>query len=65
MRVTNKITPEPDVQWITVQKCSARYGLSSRSLYRLIEEGHLKSSMVKGRRLLNVSSLEAIIAAGM
>ncbi len=64
MRTTNKIKVEPKPEWLSVQGARARYGLSANTVYRLIQEGKIKSTLVRGRRLLNVGSLDELMADG-
>jgi hypothetical protein len=64
VRLTNKVKVEPKPEWLPVQGVRARYGLSPNTIYRLIKEGRIKLTLVRGRRLLNVGSLDELMASG-
>ena len=58
-------------KWATVKQAAEYSGLSERHLYNLIGDGLIRSSLLKrlnasrGRRLVDLHSLEAYIETGL
>jgi excisionase family DNA binding protein len=60
----------PSTVWLSVQELADRYGVSTKTIRRLIERGELPASTLRGTRVLRINAavadalMERVPAAG-
>jgi len=59
----NTHTTESAKVFFTVAEVASRFGISQKSVYRLLERGLLKSSNALRKKMISRASLETFIAA--
>lgn len=52
-----KIEGLNDYRWITIDECSEKMGISTRTLYKYLKEGKIKGVKYKRRRLIDTISV--------
>lgn len=52
-----KIGELEEYRWITIQECSEKMGISTRTLYKYLKEGKIKGVIYKRRRLIDTVSV--------
>ncbi|WP_083309515.1 MULTISPECIES: AlpA family transcriptional regulator [unclassified Corynebacterium] len=56
------MSAQPKPRWISVSRIAEEYGLSTRTVYRLIDDGKIEASYITPRALrVNRESMEALI----
>lgn len=56
------MSAQPKSRWVSVSGIAEEYGLSNRTVYRLIDDGKIEASYVTPRALrVNRESMEALI----
>ena len=56
------MSAQPKSRWISVSRIAEEYGLSTRTVYRLIDDGKIEASYITPRALrVNRESMEALI----
>ncbi|MDK8490438.1 helix-turn-helix domain-containing protein [Enterococcus faecalis] len=56
------MSAQPKSRWVSVSGIAEEYGLSTRTVYRLIDDGKIEASYVTPRALrVNRESMEALI----
>ena len=46
-----------EYRWITIDECSEKMGISTRTLYKYLKEGKIKGIKYKRRRLIDTISI--------
>ena len=46
-----------EYRWITIDECSKKMGISTRTLYKYLKEGKIKGIKYKRRRLIDTISI--------
>ena len=46
-----------EYRWITIDECSKKMGISTRTLYKYLKEGNIKGIKYKRRRLIDTISI--------
>jgi len=65
------LIPDTEKRWATLSEAAHYCGLTQRTIYNLIGDGLIRSSLVKrpnasrGRRLIDLRSLDAWIKTGL
>ena len=65
------LIPDTEKRWATLSEAAHYCGLTQRTIYNLIGDGLIRSSLVKrpdasrGRRLVDLHSLDAWIETGL
>ena len=52
-----KIEGLNEYRWITIDECSKKMGISTRTLYKYLKEGKIKGIKYKRRRLIDTISI--------
>ena len=52
-----KIEGLNEYRWITIDECSEKMGISTRTLYKYLKEGKIKGIKYKRRRLIDTISI--------
>lgn len=56
------MSAQPKSRWVSVSRIAEEYGLSTRTVYRLIDDGKIEASYITPRALrVNRESMEALI----
>jgi excisionase family DNA binding protein len=49
----------PSTVWLSVQETADRYGISTKTIYRLVQRGELPASTMRGTRVLRIAAVDA------
>lgn len=56
------MSAQPKPRWVSVSRIAEEYGLSNRTVYRLIDDGKIEASYITPRALrVNRESMESLV----
>ncbi len=63
MRYRGPVAPSADIEWLSTQEASRRLGITTRTLYRFVDQGELAAYRMGRVIRLKATDIDAFIEA--